>query len=72
MVTTIFTNITNLYNIPANICWSRRHETVTILCLPRRLEDVLEDKKLLDWRRLGDVLETCLADVLKTCLEDMS
>ena len=66
----------------ANICWSSRclqdmswrrlqHVfSVTILRLPRRLEDVLEDEKLLRWRRLEDVLKTCLEDVLKTCLED--
>ena len=45
--------------------------SVTILRLPRRLEDVLEDEKLLRWRRLEDVLKTCLEDVLKTCLEDV-
>ena len=39
--------------------------------LARRLEDVLEDEKLLRWRRLEDVLKTCLEDVLKTCLEDV-
>ena len=60
---------------PANICWSWRRLqhvfSVTILRLPRRLEDVLEDEKLLRWRRLEDVLKTCLEDVLKTCLEDV-
>ena len=68
---------------PANICWSSRRLqdmswrrlqhvfSVTILRLPRRLEDVLEDEKLLRWRRLEDVLKTCLEDVLKTCLEDV-
>ena len=40
----------------ANTSW--RH-------LARRLEDVLEDKKLLRWRRLEDVLKTCLEDVLE-------
>ena len=34
--------------------------------LVRRMEDVLEDKKLLRWRRLEDVLKTCLRHVLKT------
>ena len=29
--------------------------------LPRCLQDVLEDEKLLRWRRVEDVLETCLA-----------
>ena len=38
--------------------------SVTILRLPRRLEDVLQ-------RCLEDVLKTCLEDVLKTCLEDI-
>ena len=32
----------------------------------RRLEDVLEDENLLRWRRVEDVLKTCLEDVLKT------
>ena len=32
----------------------------------RRLQDVLEDRKLLRWRRVEDVFETCLEDVLKT------
>ena len=39
--------------------------------LTRRLEDVLEDEKLLRWRRLEDVLKTGLEDVLKTYLEDV-
>ena len=39
--------------------------------LARRLEDVLEDEKLLRWRRLRDVLKTCLQDVFKICLEDV-
>ena len=43
--------------------------SVTIFCLPRRFEDLLQ-------RRLEDVLRTsslkaCLEDVLKTCLEDV-
>ena len=53
---------------PANICWSWRRLqhvfSVTILRLPRRLEDVLKTC-------LEDVLKTCLEDVLKTCLEDV-
>ena len=57
------------YN-PANICWSWRRLqhvfSVTILCLARRLQSVLEDEKLLHWRRLQDVLNTCLEEVLKT------
>ena len=34
--------------------------SVTIFRLPRRLEDVLEDVKLLHWRRVEDVFKTCL------------
>ena len=32
----------------------------------KRLEDVLEDEKLLRWRRLQDVFKTCLQDIFKT------
>ena len=32
----------------------------------RRLQDVLKDEKLLRWRRVEDVLKTCIKDVLKT------
>ena len=39
--------------------------------LARPLEEVLEDEKLLRWKRLEDFLKTCLEDVLKTCLEDV-
>ena len=39
--------------------------------LARRLEGVLGDEKLLRWRRLEDVLKTCLDDILKTCLEEV-
>ena len=45
--------------------------SVTIFRLPRRLEDVLEDVKLLRWRRVEDVFKTCLQDVFKTCLQDV-
>ena len=45
--------------------------SVTILHLPSRLQNVFEDKKLLYWRRLQDILKTCLEDVLKTCLKDV-
>ena len=40
----------------------------------RRLQHVLEDEKLLRWRRLQDVFKTCLEDVLMTWrrLEDIS
>ena len=53
--------------------------SVTILRLPRRLEDILKTS----WKTkncyaegvlktcLEDVLKTCLEDVLKTCLEDV-
>ena len=37
----------------------------------RCLEDVLEDEKLLCWRRIEEVLKTCLEDVFKTCTEDV-
>ena len=33
--------------------------------------NVLEDEKLLRWRRLEDVLKTCFEDVLKIYLEDV-
>ena len=60
-----------LWDIPANICWSWRRLwqvfSITILHLPSRLEDVLEDEKCY----AEDVLKTCLEDVLKTCLEDL-
>ena len=74
---------TNFWESPANIFWSStrlqdmssgrlQHVfSITILRLPRHLEDVLKDEKLLRWRRLEDVLKTCLEDVLKTCLEDV-
>ena len=62
-------------NIPANICWSWKRLqhvfSVTILRLARRLEDVLEDEKLLRWRRLEDtswrhILKAFWRHVLKT------
>ena len=61
-------------NFPANICWSwGRHQhvfSVTILRLPRRLQDVLKTF----WKTKNcyaeDVLKTCLQDVLKTYLKD--
>ena len=68
---------------PANICWSwrrlqhvfRRNNFTSSKKswgrLAKRLEDVLEDEKLLRWRSLEDVLKTYLEDVLKTCLEDV-
>ena len=64
-----------------DMSWRRLQHvfSVTIVRLPRRLEyvlktcleDVLEDQKLLRWRRLEDVLKTCIEDVLKVCLEDV-
>ena len=59
-------NFHDYRNNPANICWSWRRLqdmcwrrlrnvfSVTIFRLPRRLENVLEDEKLLRWRRLED------------------
>ena len=32
----------------------------------RGLQDILEDEKLLRWRRVEDVFKTCLEEVLKT------
>ena len=49
--------------------------SVTILCLPRRLEDVLKTSCKTSWKTKNcyaeDVLKTCPEDVLKTCLEDV-
>ena len=67
-------------NVPANICWSWRRLqhvfSVTILRLPRRLEDILqdilEDKKLLRWRRLEDMSWRRLEDIAWRLLEGMS
>ena len=69
----------DLWDIPANICWSwrrlRQVFSITILYLPRRLQDVLEDglEDVLEDEKCyaEDVLKTCLEDVLKTCLEDV-
>ena len=49
----------------------RRLEDLSSRCLQDLLQDVLEDEKLLRWRRLDDVLKTWLEDVLKTSLEDV-
>ena len=54
--------------IKSNVCWGRRLQhlfSVTSL----RLKDVLENKKLLRWRRPADVLMTCLEGVLKARLK---
>ena len=61
---------------PANICWSWRRLknvfSVTILRLPRRLEDVLKTS-CKDVLKISCKTKNCYAkDVLKTCLEDMS
>ena len=40
--------------------------SVTIFRLPRRLQDMLEDVKLLRWRRVEDVFKTCHENFLKT------
>ena len=48
---------------------SRRPEdvfSVTIFRLSRGLQDVLEDDKLLRWRRIEGVFKTCLEGALKT------
>ena len=44
--------------------------SVTISRLPRRLQDVLEDEKLLRWGRFEDVFKTskCLLGFLEKCL----
>ena len=56
-----------------DMSWGRLQHvfSVTILRLPRRLQNVLEDEKLLRWGRLQDVLKTCLEDDLKTCLDEV-
>ena len=81
-------NIPSKYLLVFRTSWRRLQHvfSVTILCLPRRLgdvlktfsrplarslQDVLEDEKLFCWRSLHDVLKTCLEDMLKTCLEDV-
>ena len=46
--------------------------SVTVLRLPRRLEDVLKTTWKTKKCYAEDVLKTCLEDVLKTCLEDVS
>ena len=60
--------------IPANICWPwRSHQlvfSVTILCLPRRLEDVFNASWKMKNCYAEDVLKTCPEDALKTYLED--
>ena len=40
--------------------------SVTIFRLPRRLEDVLQEEKLLRWRRAEDIFKTSLEKVFKT------
>ena len=68
------------YLLVFKTCWRRLQDmswrrlqhvfSVTIFCLPRRLEDVLKTS----WKTKNcyaeDVLKTCLEEVLRTCLED--
>ena len=76
MINVIWKRITAF---PANICWSWRRLqhvfSLTILRLPRRLEDILQDALKTSWKMKNcypeDVLKTCLEDVLKTYLEDV-
>ena len=49
--------------IPANICWSSRHVLKTSSTRLQR-NNFTSSKTF--WRRLEDVLKTCLEDVLKT------
>ena len=69
---------------PANICWSLRHilKTSSIRLQRnnfsssktswRRLEDILEDEKLLRWRRIEDISWRRLEDMSWRRLEDLS
>ena len=56
-----------------DMSWKRLQHvfSITILRLPRRLQDVFKTS----WKTKNcyaeDVLKTCLEDVLKTCLEDV-
>ena len=45
--------------------------SVTFFRLPRRLQDVLEDEKLLRWGRFENVFKTYLEDVFKTFTENV-
>ena len=60
-------HIPHVMPIPVDICWSSRRLqhvfSVTSFRLSRRHKDVLEDKKLLRWRRLENVLKRCLEDM---------
>ena len=44
--------------------------SIIILRLPRRLEDILQDEKLLHWRRLEDMSSRCFEDISWRRLED--
>ena len=57
-----------LFSCQANICWSSRHVLKTSSTHLQR-NNFTSSKTF--WRRLEDVLKTCLEDVLKTCLEDV-
>ena len=60
-----------------DMSWGRLQHafSVTIFCLPGRLEYILQDVFKTFWKTKNcyaeDVLETCLEDVWKTCLEDV-
>ena len=43
-----------------------RYPQLTFSFSPRRLQDALEDEKLLRWRRFESVFKACLEDILKT------
>ena len=71
MINVIWKRITAF---PANICWSWRRLqhvfSLTILRLPRRLEDILQDALKTSWKTKNcyaeDVLKTSWRHVLKT------
>ena len=58
------------YNFSSSKTTSRHLARCLQHVFARRLEDVLEDEKLWHWRRIEDVLKTCLEDLLRKCLED--
>ena len=55
---------TNAFRTSCKMSWRRLQNDFKRFS--RHLQDVLEDVKLLRWRRLEDVLKTCLEDVFKT------
>ena len=50
-------------SFPVNICWSWRRLEDLLQDVLRRLQDVLEDEKLLHWRRLEDMSWRRLEDM---------